>query len=89
MSKLIFETDDKVQHALDIKSVSTKSLNKTDVLMIDCEVGKETSPKEANVYMVDLRDAIQAYFPDNKIIVTAMRDGVKDIELKIVKDIKG
>lgn len=87
MAKLIFEDNNKKQHEISINSISTKGLKPDDIIMIDAEIGQE-EPKVAQEYMLRIRDTLQAYFPNNKIIIFAMRDGKKDINVKIVKDKK-
>ncbi len=84
MAKLIFETDDGKQSEILLSSIKTESLKEDDVILLECEVGLSASPKDVNEHMVHIRNFIQAYFPKNKIIVFSMRDGIKDIELKIV-----
>lgn len=87
MAKLIFEDNNGDQHELQIKSIPTKSLKPNDILMVDCEIGKDNPPsKQINDFMVKVRDMFQSYFPKNKVIVQAMRGGKKDINLKIIKE---
>lgn len=86
MAKLIFEDDEKNQHEIDMSTIKTKSLSKDDMILVNCEIGIDTPPMDANEYLDDVYSFIQKYFLDNKIIVTAMRNGKKDIDLKIVKN---
>ena len=85
MAKLIFEDNDGAQHELQLKNVPTKTLKSTDMVLIDCEVG-QAPPSDVGNYLKNVKDMMQNYFPQNKVIVTAMRDGKKDINLKIVKE---
>lgn len=84
MAKLMFETDDGQVHEIIMSSISTEMLKEDDLITINCEVGT-TSPKDANHYMTHIRDFIQAYFPKNKVMVFGVREGKKDIELKIIE----
>lgn len=85
MAKLIFETNNGQQQEISLSTIKTKSLSPDDIITLDCEIGN-VPPSEANIYMIQVRDFLQAYFPQNKIIVFGMRNGKKDIELKIIKD---
>jgi len=84
MAKLIFETEDGKQSEILLSTVKTELLKEEDVILLECEVGEQASPKEANSFIALVKDFIQAYFPKNKIMVFAMRGGRKDIELKII-----
>jgi len=86
MAKLIFETNNGQQQEISLSTIKTKNLTEEDIIVLDCEVGKTTTSEQANTYMIQVRDFIQAYFPKNKIIVFGIRDGKKDIELKIIKN---
>ncbi|HRZ86142.1 MAG TPA: hypothetical protein P5277_05185 [Candidatus Paceibacterota bacterium] len=85
MAKLIFETNNGQQQEISLSTIKTKNLSSDDIIALDCEIG-QVPPREANIYMTQVRDFLQAYFPQNKIIVFGMRNGKKDIELKIIKD---
>ena len=86
MAKLIFEDDKGIQHELQAKNVPTKTLKSSDVIMIDCEVGKDSTPNDVAEYLKKIKDMMQLYFPNNKFLITAMREGKKDINLKIIKE---
>jgi t-SNARE complex subunit (syntaxin) len=85
MAKLIFETDNGEYHEINISTISTKSLKQDDVILVDCEIGDSLSHK-ATEQMIRVRDMLQSYFKENSIIVTAMRNGKKDINIKIIHD---
>ena len=86
MAKFIFKDDDGSEHEIKMDTIKTKSLKKNDIIIANYEIG-DANNVDSGKALVQLRTILQAAFPEGtKIIVTASRNGKKDITLKIIKD---
>ncbi len=88
MGKLLFEDDSGNSHEVKISSVTTKSMSKDDIVVATYEIG-DMPYSNANALLHNLKNMLEAIFPEGtKVMVTAMRNGKKDIDISIVKQKK-
>ncbi len=88
MGKLLFEDDNGNSHEVKISSVSAKSMSKGDIVVATYEIGN-MPPSNANALLVNLKNMLEAIFPEGiKVVVTATRNGKKDVDISIIKQKK-
>lgn len=85
MSRLLFETNDGQQHEIELETIKASGLSESDVFLVRYEVGN-APPADTSYALENLRDVFKSYFPNNKILIVATRNGVDDIEIEIVKE---
>lgn len=85
MSKLIFEDDNGKQFNIKLDTVKTVSMKDSDVVVATYEVGT-LSPKDSNVVLQQLNDVIKGFFPNNRVLTLASRNGTEDVSLKIMSE---
>lgn len=85
MGKLFFEDDDGKTHEIKISSVSSKSMSKDDIVIASYEIG-DMPYKNANALLVNLKNMLEAIFIEGtKVVVTAMRNGKKEVDISVIK----
>jgi hypothetical protein len=86
MAKFIFEGNDGKQHEVKLDTVNIEELNKNDIVIAKYEIGMSASPKDAAEILQRLNDVIKGFFPDNRVLALATRNGIEDVDIKIVKE---
>jgi len=88
MGKLLFEDDNGTQHEVKLAQVPSKSIGEGDVILANYEIGG-LPIENANPILINLKNMLEAVFPKGvRVVVTAMRNGKKDIDISIVKQKK-
>jgi hypothetical protein len=85
MGKLLFEDDNGNSHEVKISSISAKSMSKDDIVIASYEIG-DMPYKNANALLMNLKNMLEAVFmKGTRVLVTATRNGKKDVDISIIK----
>lgn len=91
MAKLILEDDNGTKHDIEMRNISSKSLSEGDTLVITYEVGNADPTNTFEVQQVrenlqHIKTTFESLIPKGvNVVVTAVKDGKKDIDFKILK----
>lgn len=85
MSKLIFEDDNGAKFNIKLETVKVEKMKESDVVIATYEVGN-LSPKDSNEVLHRLNEVIKGFFPKNRVLTLAARNGVEDVKMKIVSE---
>lgn len=85
MAKLIFEDNDGKQFNIKLETVNVEKMKETDVVIATYEVG-DLNANDSNQVLQNLNDVIKGFFPKNRVLALASRNGKEDVSIKIISE---